>query len=134
MDTSNVVTCFIEHEGKVLLLKRSTQVGTYQHRWAGVSGYVEPGVTPPQQARQELEEELELKESDLSFVKAGQSLETIDEKLDKKWIVHPFRFYLNDIQKIHLDWENTEYRWVKPEEIKNYPTVPNLWDTWERVK
>ncbi|ELK44964.1 translation initiation factor aIF-2B subunit alpha, partial [Haloferax sp. BAB-2207] len=37
----HVVTVFLRHDGRVLLTRRSDAVGTYQGRWAGVSGYVE---------------------------------------------------------------------------------------------
>ena len=38
-----------------------------------------------------------------------------------------FHFYL--VQKtpeIKLNWENSEFKWIKPNEIKNYETVPEL--------
>ena len=40
----HVVTCFLECQGSILLLKRSQQVGSFKGRWAGVSGYVEGSV------------------------------------------------------------------------------------------
>ncbi|MCL0057688.1 hypothetical protein M1N05_01270 [Dehalococcoidales bacterium] len=36
-----VVTCFLESDGEILILRRSAQVSSYQGRWAGVSGYIE---------------------------------------------------------------------------------------------
>ena len=41
LQEKRVVTCFLESEGEILILYRSEQVGSYQGRWAGVSGYVE---------------------------------------------------------------------------------------------
>ncbi len=38
-----VCTCFLRYENKVLILKRSDKVGTYQDKCAGVSGYIDPG-------------------------------------------------------------------------------------------
>lgn len=134
MKETHVVTCFLEHEGKVLLLKRSDQVGSYQQRWAGVSGYLEPENTPLEQALEELGEEVGLAKEDLKLVKEGLPLDVPDTKMDKKWVVHPFRFYLEDTEKINTDWENTEYRWVIPDDIKKYQTVPNLWEAWEQIK
>jgi len=134
MQESHVVTSFIEHDGKVLLLKRSNKVGSYRQRWAGVSGYVEDGVTPLEQALTEIREETGLEESDLRLIKEGLALEVVDQRLDKKWIVHPFRFCLENKEKIIIDWEHTEYRWVDPAEIGNLETVPDLKETWERVR
>jgi predicted aconitase with swiveling domain len=49
----NVATSVITHKGKVLLLKRSEDVGTYKGKWACVSGYVEKAKmrTKPHQGR-----------------------------------------------------------------------------------
>ena len=59
----HVVTCFLESDGEILLLRRSQQVGSYHGRWAGVSGYVE--TTPDEQALTEITEETSLQPEDL---------------------------------------------------------------------
>jgi len=43
MKENHVVTCFVENDGSVLIVKRSSRVGTYQQRWSGISGHIEPG-------------------------------------------------------------------------------------------
>lgn len=134
MKESRVVTCFIEHDNKVLLLKRSSNVGSYRQKWAAVSGYIEIGNTPLEQALEELGEELSLQKTDIVLVKEGVPLEVIDEKLKRKWIVHPFRFSVTNVDKVKIDWEHTEYRWIDPSQIRFYETVPKLDATWERVK
>lgn len=134
MQESHVVTSFIEDDGKILLLKRSNKVGSYRQRWAGVSGYVEEGVTPLEQALTEIREETGLEESDVRLIKEGLALEVVDQRLDKKWVVHPFHFQLENKAKIITDWEHTEYRWIDPDEIGSLETVPNLKETWEHVR
>ena len=57
MDERHVVTCFLEHDGQIMILRRSERVGTYRGKWAGVSGYIEEGSTPSQQAWIEIKEE-----------------------------------------------------------------------------
>ncbi|MEN6460323.1 MAG: NUDIX domain-containing protein [Syntrophomonas sp.] len=134
MVETHVVTCFIEHETMILLLKRSGRVGSYQQKWAGVSGHLESGNTPLEQALQELREEVNLQSYDISLQKEGVPLAVVDEKLGKTWVVHPFRFTLLDPSKIKTDWEHTEYRWISPDDIQMYETVPNLLETWNRLK
>ena len=134
MQENHVITCFVENNGQVLIVRRSSKVGTYQQKWSGISGFLEPDVTPREQAWQELEEEIGLNSDDLSFVKEGEILVVNDAVLDRKWFVHPFRFALADKSKIRLDWENTEYVWTDPEKIPSYMTVPGLYETWEKVK
>jgi ADP-ribose pyrophosphatase YjhB (NUDIX family) len=133
MEERHVVTCFLEHEGKIPLFRRSEKVGTYKGKWAGVSGYIEEGNTPLMQALEEIREETGLSEKDIELVKQGEPLEVIDEELNRKWVVHPFRFRVQSPNKIRIDWEHTEMKWIEPEEIGKYETVPNLIETWERV-
>lgn len=62
----NVVTCFLESEGEILILRRSERVGSYQGRWASVSGYIE--TTPDKQALVEILEEIALEGEDTALV------------------------------------------------------------------
>lgn len=133
MEERHVVTSFLEWEGKVALLRRSGKVGTYRGRWAGVSGYLEEGATPYQQALREIAEEVGLGAQDLELVKEGQPLEAVDEGLGRRWIIHPFRFRIAHPGGLRLDWEHTELRWVDPAQIGELETVPRLVDTWEQV-
>lgn len=134
MQESHVVTCFVENAGQVLILKRSARVGTYQARWAGVSGFIEPGVSAAQQAWQELQEEVGITPEEATLLKEGAMVVIDDDKLGRRWYVHPFRFVITDRSKITLDWENIEFRWVEPEQIPTFPTVPGLYTAWENVK
>ncbi len=125
------VTCFLESDGEVMILRRSEQVGTYQGRWAGVSGYIEKSAD--EQALVEIREETGLAEEDLTLIKKGESLVAKDEALGVKWVVHPYLFAIKERGKIKIDWEHKEARWITPEEIGNYSTVPMLKETLERV-
>jgi len=133
MEERHVVTCFLEYDNKILLLRRSERVGTYRGRWAGVSGYIEEGNSPYEQALEEIREETGLGDEDIQLVREGEPLEVIDEEIGRKWIVHPFRFRVIRPEKMEIDWEHTEMKWIDPEEIEKYETVPNLVETWERV-
>lgn len=133
MDERRVVTCFLEHNGQIMILRRSERVGTYRGKWAGVSGYIEPGITPSQQAWTEIKEEAGLDAGDVTLVQEGLPLEVVDSEIGKKWIVHPFRFQVLRPEKIKIDWEHTEAKWIDPEEIGQHETVPKLLEAWQRV-
>jgi len=126
-----VVTCFLESENKILILCRSEQVGSYQGRWAGVSGYVE--TTPDEQALIEIEEETGLCGEDIKLIRKGKPLPIKDERLGVKWVVHPYLFHIKDRSKIKIDWEHKEVRWIETKDIDNYETVPKLKETLARV-
>jgi 8-oxo-dGTP diphosphatase len=128
----DVVTVFLTHRSKILVLKRSREVGTYKGHWAGVSGYVE-SEGPLAQAYTEMAEEVGLHKRDVTLVKAGKPLEIVDNAQDRAWRVHPFLFAVHEPDKIRLDWENITMRWILPEEIDQLKTVPALRETLERV-
>ena len=127
----HVVTCFLESDGEILLLRRSRKVGSYQGRWAGVSGYVES--TPDEQAYIELVEETRLEREDVELCRKGEPLQVEDEQLGTRWIVHPYLFHIKNRDRIQTDWEHVEAKWISPLDIGKYNTVPRLQETLERV-
>ncbi len=131
LEEKHVVTCFLESKTEILILRRSEKVGTYQGRWAGVSGYVEK--SPDEQALTEIEEETGLDKNDIELIRKGMPLEVVDEKLRRKWIVHPYLFHIKDRDKIRIDWEHKETKWIDGKDIDKYDTVPMLSQTLERV-
>lgn len=133
IEARHVVSCFLQHEGRIALLRRSARVGTYRGKWAGVSGYLEEGVSPRAQALTEIREETGLSEGDVALAMEGQVVEVADEALGKRWLVHPFRFIVACPDRIRTDWENTELRWIAPEEISSFDTVPRLAEVWNSV-
>jgi len=131
LQEKQVVTCFLESENKILILRRSERVSSYQGRWAGVSGYIE--TTADEQALTEIREETNLSGEDLELIKRGKPLSVEDEKLGVKWVIHPYLFHIKERGKIKIDWEHKETRWIDPKDIDNYETVPKLKETLARV-
>ncbi len=125
-ERKDVVTSVILQKGKILILKRSQKVGTYQSKWACASGYIEEGETPRQTAYKEISEELGLSEEDVELLKEGDVIFARDK--DVLWAIHPFLFETKR-SDITLDWEHDEYNWIYPDEIKNYSCVPKLGET-----
>ena len=128
----DVVTVFLTNRGKILVLKRSTEVGTYKGHWSGVSGYLESN-NALDQALTEMAEEVGLGEEDVTLLRSGKPLEIVDRTRGRAWRVHPFLFAVHEPDKITLDWENEEMRWILPEEIVQFQTVPALKEALERV-
>jgi PncC family amidohydrolase len=124
LEEKHVVTCFLEQRKLILILRRSNRVGTYQRAWAGVSGYIE--TDPLDQAYTEIREETGLFKNNIRLVTEGKTVEVVDEQLHRKWIVHPFLFHVLDPDKILIDWEHTECKWIKPRDLSTYTTVPGL--------
>ncbi|MFB6091217.1 MAG: NUDIX domain-containing protein, partial [Halobellus sp.] len=128
---AHVVTCFVRERGAVLLTRRSDAVGTYQGRWAGVSGYVEGDPDDAgADAWRELREETGLTDAHLELVRAGETLAVDDA--EGSFTVHPFLFE-SDTRDVTPNEELAATEWVDPTAIRDRETVPRLWETWRRV-
>lgn len=127
---THVVTCFLMRtdgpEPRLLLVRRSSHVGSYQGHWAGVSGFVEPGVSPDEQAYTEIREETSLQRDQVRMLKRGMIVEYVDEQLRRHWYIHPFLFDVHTPGSIQTDWEAVEMRWIAPDDLDTYETVPRL--------
>jgi len=130
---SRVVNVFIEHQGRILLLKRSRQVGTHRGLWCSVGGFIDEGQTVLQQAREEVKEELGLKTLKLKSRKVAKPFKFEDKAADRVWQVYPVLFSFKDKPKIKLDWENSQFRWIKPAEVKKFKTIPMIEEDLKRV-
>src|ERR687898_2594227 len=75
---NNIVTAFIEYQGKVLLLRRSQKVKSMKGKWAGVSGYIEKAEAPIARALTEILEETGLTNENIKFLNDGEPLEAAD--------------------------------------------------------
>lgn len=127
-----VVTVFLMHEGKVLILRRSDKVRTMKHRWAGISGYIEGNENVLGRAYKEVSEETGFSSKEIELVKTAEPLEVPDKELDTLWIVHPHLFKTSSMD-VKLDWEHDQYRWIDPAEITSYDTVPMLKETLQSM-
>lgn len=127
----SVVTSFIRREGKILIVRRSNKVGSYRGKWSAISGYLEEE-EPLVQAIKEIEEETGIIKEKLTFVRKGEPLLVLDG--EREWLVHPFLFEVEGGVEVKLDWENIEHRWIDPEELDSFDTVPSLKETYDRVK
>lgn len=123
-----VVTCILEHDGKILLFKRSNQVGTYRGLWGGVAGYVEELEDPYDTAIKEIRQETGIGLDALELVRKGDPIEISDTYEGRRynWIVYPFLFHVQAKELVRIDWEHEEYRWVHPSEVRKLETVPGL--------
>lgn len=111
---------------RLLLVKRSGRVGSYHARWAGISGFLEAGVSPEDQAYTEIREETGLQRPQVRLLRRGQVVEYVDTDLNRRWQVHPFLAEVLAPRAVQLDWEAAEMRWIAPDELGAYETVPRL--------
>lgn len=119
----HVVTCIVRNEGRILLLQRSQKVGSFNGLWAGVSGFIEQGESDECAAKRELREEI-----GRDKVRLSNRIETqCFRDGPNVWCVHPFLFDVKD-RKVRTDWEHQSIRWIRPEQVPEFDTVPGLND------
>lgn len=128
--TTHVVTCFLQRTDgphtRILLVQRSQRVGSYHGHWAGISGFVEANVSPEEQAYVEIGEETGLRRDQVHMLRRGTVVEHVDEDLGRHFYVHPFLFHVLAPEQIKTDWEAVDMRWIEPDELAGYETVPKL--------
>ena len=93
--------------------------------WGGVSGIIEGNEEPLQRAKIEVFEETGILENKIVLSKAASEMQVSSQYSNHGWIIHPFLFTVKESQ-IKLNWENSEYKWISPDEMSNYKTVPSL--------
>lgn len=126
MRSTKIVTSFITNNDKFLLLKRSEKVKSMKGLWAGVSGIIERNETPLERAKIEIFEEVGIEESNINLLKSADLIRIESPQYkNHEWEIFPFLFETTNTE-IKLNWENSEFKWINPNELSNYETVPSL--------
>ncbi|OGD30784.1 hypothetical protein A2W60_02915 [Candidatus Azambacteria bacterium RIFCSPHIGHO2_02_46_12] len=120
-----VINCVVRHNDKILIVQRNPKMRLYPNLWNGISGFLDDGRSIEQKAKDELREELGIEAGDIVSIQHGQVFDKEEEKYGKTWIVHPI---LVDVKmdKIKLDWEAQNYKWIKVEDAKNFDLLPGF--------
>ena len=126
MRKTKIVTSFLRNSEKILLLKRSEKVKSMKNLWAGISGIIEDNEKPIKRAKIEILEEVGIEESDITLMKEGNKiLIESPQYANHQWEVYPFLFSCSN-KEIKLNWENSDSRWIRINELNNFTTVPSL--------
>ncbi|WP_395399380.1 NUDIX domain-containing protein [Arthrobacter sp. UC242_113] len=113
-----VVAVVVEWRGRVALFKRSQSVGHERGLWHCITGYLEPGVSPRQQALVELEEEAGLTPQELAGFESGEPL-LISDDGGNPWLVHTFTA-VSTRRRLVINDEHDAYRWTAPSKISRF--------------
>jgi predicted aconitase with swiveling domain len=118
-----VVTAVLRNGGRILIVRRSEDVGSFRGRWSAISGYVEGREDLKARALREVREETGIRQARVR----GTAVPALARDEATLYVVHPF---LVDVpsRRVRLDWENVEHRWIRPAELDGYDTVPRLKD------
>lgn len=128
-----VVTCFIKYKGRVLLMRRSDKVHYYRGKWNTVAGHLDEVKMPDEKALDEVKEETGITKRNIRAVKRATPFFLSDKRIGKKWLIFPLVAELHKKPKVRLNGEHTEYRWIKPGELKRFNHVERLDKSLKRI-
>ena len=126
MRSTRIITAFIKNNKKILILKRSSKVRTMKGLWSAVSGIIENNENPLDRAKIEIFEEIGMKNGKVNLVKKMEKIKISSPQYENhQWEVFSFLFETEETE-VKLNWENSEFKWIYVDELKNYETVPSL--------
>lgn len=120
-----VINCVVKYQDKILIVKRNQKMKFYPNLWNGISGFLDDGKSIEQKAREEIKEELGLKENHIIKIKKGKFFEIEEPKYNKNWVVHPVLVTINT-DRIALNWEAEDYKWIEIDKAKNFSFIPGF--------
>ena len=131
-----VVSSLLFDGSKILLLKRSQKVGSFQGYWSCISGYIEQDELPLDAAIREIHEETRISSTEISLLQQNDPRfsDTGEVIFKSFWFFFKVR---NGLSPILIDWEHDEFIWIEPRELKNFqavPWIPSMIDSFQNEK
>ncbi|MGM0842831.1 MAG: NUDIX hydrolase [Bacillota bacterium] len=105
---------------KVLLLKRDTSV--LRDVWCYIGGGIEEGEKAWEAALREVKEETGI--TDLSLYSSNQFDQIYSPKENYIYIAPVFVGYVDESQKVNLNYEHSDYKWVSFKEAFDTVSIP----------
>ncbi len=120
-----VINCVVKYDDKILIVERSSDLNFYPGYWNGISGFLDDGRSLEQKVKDELQEEVGINDDKVLSIKLGEIFHQEGPGYKKTWIVHPVLVEVST-NEIELDWEAQSYKWIKPEEARNFKLLPGF--------
>lgn len=120
-----VVNSVLQYRGKVLVVQRNPKMRLYPGYWNGISGFLDDNKSLEEKVQQELKEEVGITKNQILSIRLGTVFDQEEPKYKKTWIVHPVLVKINTDQ-VTLDWEATNYQWIKPAEAIKLDLLPGF--------
>jgi 8-oxo-dGTP pyrophosphatase MutT (NUDIX family) len=111
-----VVAVIVQWRDRIALFKRSQTVGHDRGRWHCITGYLESGASPEEQAITELREETGLTKNDLIGFRPGAPLLLTDHD-GNPWLVHTFTA-VTPRRRLTINDEHDDFRWAASSKVR----------------
>ena len=127
-----VINCVVKYGSRMLVVRRSPEINFYPGYWNGISGFLDDHQSLTEKVYGELKEELGLTKSQIAKIEIGDIFDQDEPKYNKTWIVHPVLVEVKT-DKVRLDWEASDYKWLTLSEVKKIKLLPSFAETLERL-
>lgn len=127
-----VINCVLKYKDKILAVERSKKLNFYPGYWNGISGFLDDQKSLNEKVYDELKEELGISKTNIKKIKLGEIFDQDEPKYKKTWIVHPVLVKVGT-DKIKLDWEAKNYKWLNLKEVKKLKLLPGFDEVLRRL-
>ena len=128
-----VVVVFVEHDDRILLLKRSETVGNYKGEWNAISGYLDRLEPVQRRALDEVKEETGIGKDAISSLRFGRPFKFFDKKTNVRLFIYTAVASLKKKPRVRMNWEHTQFRWVRKSDLAGFDTIHNLMMIFRRA-
>lgn len=127
-----VINCVVKYKDKILAVERSKKLNFYPGYWNGISGFLDDQRSLNEKVYEELKEELGISNANIKKIMIGEIFDQDEPKYKKTWIVHPVLVEVKT-DKIKLDWEAKNYKWLILQEVKKLKLLPGFDEVLRRL-
>jgi len=127
-----VINCVLKYKDKLLVVQRSKELNFYPGYWNGISGFLDDQRSLNEKVFDELREEVGISKNKTKRIRLGNIFDQEEPKYKKTWIVHPVLVEVRT-DKIKLDWEARNYKWVTLQEAKRLKLLPGFNEVLKRL-
>lgn len=127
-----VINCVLKYKDKILAVQRSKELNFYPGYWNGVSGFLDDQRSLNEKVADELREELGIPKIKIKKIRPGEIFHQEELKYKKTWIVHPVLVEVTT-DKVKLNWEAENYKWIKPADAKKLRLLPGFDRVLKRI-
>ena len=127
-----VINCVLKYKNKLLVVQRSKELNFYPGFWYGVSVFLYDRRSLNQKVLDELKKELGIAKTKIKKIQLGEIFDQEEPKYKKTWIVHPILVEVKT-DKVKLDWEARNYKWLTLQEVKKLKVLPGFDEVLRRL-
>src|SRR5690242_16173700 len=128
---AEAVGCYIEIDGRLLLLQYAAQKKIHRNKWDVPGGMLEENETPMQGALRELFEETGIAAEQLADI---SHVLTLYIRGKKDYIFHQFKCEMQAIPSVYLSSEHQNFTWASAQDLREMPLVDRAIDVLERYR